>query len=160
MGCGPSQDQTSDELTPKPESIALMQDAVGTVHFRGYACNSGTTCCGLVLAFNNANNVVACYHWPGLTATSKKYQQKFLDNLKTMHAPVSQVLIITNDHVTAHDLEVYIANACEIQKIAKVETHYFVVNEVYTGDIMVQISERGKVRLIDPKQSLREIQLP
>ncbi|QIU92805.1 hypothetical protein [Bacteroides faecium] len=113
--------------------------------------NAGTTICGLVLAFTNTSNEVACYHLPYMDC-SRVHLSKLMDIVGRI-GPISRIIIISNDFLNEEDRIRCTMAVRQIKELFGVQTNYYIQSEVLVGSIYVRLIHRD----IDILGTLREV---
>ena len=123
----------------------IGQDQTCIVRVGDRVTNLATTICGLVLAFTDTSDDVACYHLPYMDC-SAHHLRKLMEVMARI-GPISNIVVVSNDFETERDKEFNTSAVSTLQRRFGVRTTYYVSPET-VGDITVLV-KKGGVRFVD-----------
>lgn len=101
--------------------------------------NAGTTICGLVLAFTDTSDEVACYHLPYMDC-SRVHLSKLMDIVGRI-GPISRIIVISNDFFNEEDKICCTMAVRQIKELFGIKTDYYIQSEVLVGSIYVRLKQ-------------------
>lgn len=121
----------------------LGQGATKIAHVGDTIVNVGTTICGLVLAFTETSDEVACYHFPFMECNTQHMSK--LTSIVGQIGPISRIIIITNDYNDEKDKICNHHAAKQIRSYFGVKTTYLIQTDTMVDDIHVRLKKDGIV---------------
>ncbi|WP_417008378.1 hypothetical protein [Bacteroides congonensis] len=117
----------------------LGQGHVIIAHTGDTLVNAGTTICGLVLAFTDTSDEVACYHLPYMDC-SRVRLSKLMD-IAGRIGPISRIIVISNDFLNEEDRSRCTMAVKQIKELFGIKTDYYIQSEVLVGSIYVRLKQ-------------------